>query len=151
MCLTSFSRNLCLSSCQQQLRRGFICKQTFYWLQSFHTVILWVILEVNKSTKREKIYFLFTIVYFLCDFLFLMFDFYFFYLNFLFSISYFLFSIFVTALSTFRTSFCLIYFNICPLNNKLTPWLMESGDPMPHSQGLSNNLYSELNQHNSSY
>ena len=33
-------------------------------------------------------------------------------------------------------------------NNKLTPWLMEPGGSMPHSQGLSNNPYPELNQPN---
>ena len=33
----------------------------------------------------------------------------------------------------------------------LTPWLMEPGDLMPHSQGLSNHSYPELNQPNSSY
>ena len=31
----------------------------------------------------------------------------------------------------------------------LTPWLMEPGGSMPHSQGLSNNSYPELNQPNS--
>ena len=31
---------------------------------------------------------------------------------------------------------------------KLTPWLMEPGGSMPHSQGLSNNSYPELNQPN---
>ena len=31
----------------------------------------------------------------------------------------------------------------------LTPWLMEPGVPMPHSQGLSNNSYLEPNQPNS--
>ena len=33
----------------------------------------------------------------------------------------------------------------------LTPWLMEPGGSMPHSQGLSNNPCPELNQPNSSY
>ena len=32
--------------------------------------------------------------------------------------------------------------------NKLTPWLMEPGGSMPHSQGLSINPYPELNQPN---
>ena len=31
---------------------------------------------------------------------------------------------------------------------KLTPWLMEPGGSMPHSQGLSNNSYPEPNQPN---
>ena len=31
----------------------------------------------------------------------------------------------------------------------LTPWLMEPGDSMPHSQGLPNNSYPEPNQPNS--
>ena len=31
----------------------------------------------------------------------------------------------------------------------LTPWLMEPGSSMPHSQGLSNNSYPEPNQPNS--
>ena len=31
----------------------------------------------------------------------------------------------------------------------LTPWLMEPGGSMPHSQGLSNNSYPESNQPNS--
>ena len=30
----------------------------------------------------------------------------------------------------------------------LTPWLMEPGGSMPHSQGLSNNPYPETNQPN---
>ena len=34
-------------------------------------------------------------------------------------------------------------------NNELTPWLMETGGSMPHSQGLSNNSYPEPNQPNS--
>ena len=33
----------------------------------------------------------------------------------------------------------------------LTPWLMEPGGSMPHSKRLSNNLYPEANQSNSSY
>ena len=33
----------------------------------------------------------------------------------------------------------------------LTPWLMELGGSMPHSQGLSNNPYPEPNQPNSPY
>ena len=33
-------------------------------------------------------------------------------------------------------------------SNKLTPWLMEPGGSMPHSQGLSNNFYPEPNQPN---
>ena len=33
-------------------------------------------------------------------------------------------------------------------NNNLTPWLMEPGGSMPHSQGLSNNSYPEPNQPN---
>ena len=33
-------------------------------------------------------------------------------------------------------------------NNKLTPWFMKPGGSMPHSQGLSNNPYPELNQPN---
>ena len=32
--------------------------------------------------------------------------------------------------------------------HSLTPWLMEPGGSMPHSQGLSNNPYPELNQPN---
>ena len=32
------------------------------------------------------------------------------------------------------------------LHLRLTPWLMEPGGPIPHSQGLSNNPYPELNQ-----
>ena len=35
--------------------------------------------------------------------------------------------------------------------NQLTPWLMGPGGLMPHSQGLSNNLYPEPYQSNSSY
>ena len=34
---------------------------------------------------------------------------------------------------------------------KLTPWLMEPGGSMPHSQGHSNNPYPKPNQPNSSY
>ena len=30
--------------------------------------------------------------------------------------------------------------------NLLAPWLMEPGGSIPHSQGLSNNFYLELNQ-----
>ena len=37
------------------------------------------------------------------------------------------------------------------IRNWLTPWLMECGGSMPHSQGLSNNPYPELNQPNSTY
>ena len=33
---------------------------------------------------------------------------------------------------------------------KVTPWLMEPGGPMPHSQDLSNNPYPETNPSNSS-
>ena len=33
----------------------------------------------------------------------------------------------------------------------LTPWLMEPGGSMPHSQALTNNRYPEPNQPNSSY
>ena len=33
----------------------------------------------------------------------------------------------------------------------ITPWLMKIGSSLPHSQGLSNNPYPELNQPNSSY
>ena len=33
--------------------------------------------------------------------------------------------------------------------NRLTPWLMEPGGSMPHSQGLSNNSYPEPDQPNS--
>ena len=36
-------------------------------------------------------------------------------------------------------------------STQLILWLMERGGSMPHSQGLSGNLYSESNQHNSSY
>ena len=36
-------------------------------------------------------------------------------------------------------------------NGLLTPWLMESGGSMPHSQGLSINLNPEPNQPNSLY
>ena len=36
-------------------------------------------------------------------------------------------------------------------NDHCTPWLMESGDSMPHSQGPSNNPYPVPNQPNSSY
>ena len=32
---------------------------------------------------------------------------------------------------------------------QLTPWLMEPGGSLPHSQGLSNNSYPEPNQPNS--
>ena len=35
--------------------------------------------------------------------------------------------------------------------NVLTPWLMLPRGSMPHSQGLSNNPYPDLNQPNSSY
>ena len=35
--------------------------------------------------------------------------------------------------------------------NILTPWLMEPGGSMPHSQGLSSNSYPEPNQPNTSY
>jgi hypothetical protein len=36
-------------------------------------------------------------------------------------------------------------------NNNITQLVMESEASMPHSQGLSNNLYPELNQTNFSY
>ena len=32
--------------------------------------------------------------------------------------------------------------------NELTPWLMKPGGSIPHSQGISNNPYPELNQPN---
>ena len=34
------------------------------------------------------------------------------------------------------------------VTKKLTPWLMEPGGSIPHSQGLSNNSYPEPNQPN---
>ena len=37
------------------------------------------------------------------------------------------------------------------ISNQLILWLMEPGGSMPHSQGPSNNPYSEPNQPNSSY
>ena len=37
------------------------------------------------------------------------------------------------------------------LSCSLTPWLLIPGGSMPHSQGLSNNSYPELNQPKSSY
>ena len=50
-------------------------------------------------------------------------------------------NIYKTRKHTFGSSCLIIY-------NKLTPWLMEPGGSMPHSQGLSNNPYPELNQPN---
>ena len=35
--------------------------------------------------------------------------------------------------------------------SELTPWIMEPGESMPYSKGLSNNPYPETNQLNSSY
>ena len=40
-------------------------------------------------------------------------------------------------------------FNILLFSKRLTPWLMEPGGSMQHSQGLSNNSYPEPNQPNS--
>jgi hypothetical protein len=37
------------------------------------------------------------------------------------------------------------------LGQLLTPWIMEPGGSMPHSQSLSNNSYHEPNQPSSSY
>ena len=41
------------------------------------------------------------------------------------------------------------YVSKCVCEGLLTPWLMEPGGPMLHSQGLFNNPYPEPNQPNS--
>ena len=47
----------------------------------------------------------------------------------------------IVSLNYILTSRSYVY-----LINQLTPWLMEPGGSMPHSQGLSNNSYPEANQ-----
>ena len=49
-----------------------------------------------------------------------------------------------------ETSFT-IYVSVSIYMYILTPWLMEPGGSVPHSQGLSNNPYPEPNHPNSSY
>ena len=51
----------------------------------------------------------------------------------------------------FLRSLEMVTCNYYSLTHSLTPWLMEPGGSMLHSQGPSNNPYPELNHPNSSY